>query len=218
MSTLRRWLSLVRFSHSIFALPFALQGAWLAAGGMPAPRVLALVVVCAVAARTAAMAFNRLVDRRIDAANPRTATRELPAGLLSAGSVTLLTALSAAIFVAGSFTLSPLAGWLSFPVLAVLLEPGQGVVDGGISAALGVVAQPVLPARAVPLLPGEVEVPERVLEAAREDLVARLQPVGLRGGVGADEGRRPPAPLGQLAREGRDARRQPVSQLPVEDP
>ena len=53
MSTLRRWLSLVRFSHSIFALPFALQGAWLAAGGMPAPRVLALVVVCAVAARTA---------------------------------------------------------------------------------------------------------------------------------------------------------------------
>ena len=121
MSTLRRWLSLVRFSHSIFALPFALQGAWLAAGGMPAPRVLALVVVCAVAARTAAMAFNRLVDRRIDAANPRTATRELPAGLLSAGSVILLTALSAAIFVAGSFTLSPLAGWLSFPVLAVLL-------------------------------------------------------------------------------------------------
>ena len=114
-------LRLVKFSHSIFALPFALQGAWLAAGGMPAPRVLALVVVCAVAARTAAMAFNRLVDRRIDAANPRTATRELPAGLLSAGSVTLLTALSAAIFVAGSFTLSPMAGWLSFPVLAVLL-------------------------------------------------------------------------------------------------
>ena len=73
---------LVAFEHSIFALPFALQGAWLAARGRPAWRTLALVVICAVAARTAAMAFNRLIDARIDAANPRTAGRELPAGRL----------------------------------------------------------------------------------------------------------------------------------------
>ena len=91
MRTLRRWLSLVKFSHSIFALPFALQGAWLASGGLPEGRVLGLVILCAVAARTAAMAFNRLMDRHLDAANPRTQARELPAGILSASSVLVLT-------------------------------------------------------------------------------------------------------------------------------
>ena len=60
---IRSWLSLVKFSHSIFALPFALIGAWLAAGGAPSMRVGLLVVLCAVAARTAAMAFNRWHDR-----------------------------------------------------------------------------------------------------------------------------------------------------------
>jgi 4-hydroxybenzoate polyprenyltransferase len=115
------WLSLVRFSHSIFALPFALQGAWLAAGGAPSARTLALIVVCAVAARTAAMAFNRLVDRGIDAGNPRTAQRELPSGKLTAPAVGALVALASAVFVAAAFALNPLAGKLSFPVLGVLL-------------------------------------------------------------------------------------------------
>ena len=76
-------LSLVKFSHSVFALPFALMGAWLAADGTPAARTLALLVVAAVSARTAAMAFNRLVDRDIDADNPRTAGREITKYVLS---------------------------------------------------------------------------------------------------------------------------------------
>jgi 4-hydroxybenzoate polyprenyltransferase len=117
----RAWLRLVAFEHSVFALPFALQGAWLAARGVPALRTLVLVVVCAVAARTAAMAFNRLVDARIDAANPRTAGRELPAGHLSPAGVGALVAASSAVFVAAAFALNPLCGRLSFAVLAVLL-------------------------------------------------------------------------------------------------
>lgn len=121
MSTLRDWLSLVRFSHSVFALPFALCGAWLAAGGPPGWRVALLVVACAVAARTAAMGFNRLVDRAIDAANPRTARREIPAGKLGPGAVRALVVFASAAFVALSFALNTLAGWLALPVLVVLL-------------------------------------------------------------------------------------------------
>lgn len=118
---LRRYLSLVKFSHSVFALPFALMGAWLAAGGPPAPRVLVLVVLAAVAARTAAMGFNRLVDRRIDAANPRTASRELPAGEVSPAGAATLVVVSSAAFVGVAFALNPLCGWISPGVLAVLL-------------------------------------------------------------------------------------------------
>ena len=121
MSKLTLTLSLVKFSHSVFALPFALMGAWLAAGGPPEPRVLALIVAAAVAARTAAMAFNRVVDRDIDALNPRTASREIPSGRLGLGYAKALTAGSIAMFVTVAFALNPLAGWLSFPVLAVLL-------------------------------------------------------------------------------------------------
>jgi len=121
VTRLAAWLSLVKFSHSVFALPFALIGAWLAGGGAPAPRVLALVVLCAVAARTAAMGFNRWLDRDLDAANPRTATRELPAGVLRPGAVLGLVCLAAVLFVGGAFALNPLCGRLSFPVLAVLL-------------------------------------------------------------------------------------------------
>lgn len=115
------YLSLVRFSHSVFALPFALMSAWAAAGGVPAFDVLLLVVLATVAARTAAMGFNRLVDRHIDARNPRTASRELPAARLSVGEVRVLVVVSSAVFVATAFALGPLTGWLSFPVLTVLL-------------------------------------------------------------------------------------------------
>ncbi len=114
------YFSLVKFSHSIFALPFALQGAWLAAGRVPDLATLAWVVAAAVCARTAAMAFNRLVDREVDAANPRTAGRELPAGRLPVGKVRALVLVASAGFVACAFALNSLAGWLSFPVLAVL--------------------------------------------------------------------------------------------------
>ncbi|MSR62370.1 MAG: 4-hydroxybenzoate octaprenyltransferase [Planctomycetes bacterium] len=118
---LRPWFSLVKFGHSVFALPFALSSAWLAAQGMPAPRVLLLVVLCAVSARTAAMAFNRWLDRRIDAANPRTAGRELPRGALTPGAVLALTCCSALTFCAGAWALNPLCAKLAPAVLSVLL-------------------------------------------------------------------------------------------------
>jgi 4-hydroxybenzoate polyprenyltransferase len=115
------YLRLVAFQHSVFALPFALQGAWLAADGVPGARTLALIVVCAVAARTAAMAFNRLVDAPYDATNARTRGRELVTGALSRGRVAALVVACSALFVAGAYALNPLCGALSWPVLAVLL-------------------------------------------------------------------------------------------------
>ena len=120
IAALRPWFALVRIGHSLFALPFALASAWLAARGTPEPRVLVLVVVCAVAARTAAMAFNRWLDRRIDAANPRTAARELPRGALSAGAVLALAGVAALAFLAAARALNPLCGRLAPAVLAVL--------------------------------------------------------------------------------------------------
>ena len=115
-------LSMVKFSHSVFALPFALMGAWLASGGLPRWRSLGLIVVAAVAARTAAMAFNRLVDRDIDADNPRTAVRELPSGALSPSYVAGLVVVSSAVFVLAAYLLNPLSAALSPLVLLVLLS------------------------------------------------------------------------------------------------
>ena len=119
--TFARYFSMVKFSHSIFALPFALMGAWLAARGMPEAATLSAVVVAAVFARTAAMGFNRVVDRHIDAANPRTKDREIPAGDISAAGAWTLVCVSSAVFVAVAFWLNPLCGMLSPLVLAVLL-------------------------------------------------------------------------------------------------
>jgi 4-hydroxybenzoate polyprenyltransferase len=121
MSRLRDWFSLVRFSHSIFALPFALCGAWLARGGPPPARALFLVVLCAVAARTAAMAFNRVVDREQDARNPRTQGRELPKGRISVLGASVLVAFASLAFVSLAFALNRTSGILSVPVLLVLL-------------------------------------------------------------------------------------------------
>src|ERR1700683_1780163 len=98
----RLTLEMIKWEHSVFALPFALTGAVLAANGWPRPRVLFWIVVCMVSARSAAMAFNRLVDARLDAANPRTATRALPAGRLSAGFVAGFVAVSAGVFLLGA--------------------------------------------------------------------------------------------------------------------
>src|SRR5580658_11265690 len=87
----RATLEMIKWEHSIFALPFALTGAVLAAGGWPRAATLGWIVVCMVSARSAAMAFNRLADRRLDAANPRTAQRHLPAGQLSLATVVVFT-------------------------------------------------------------------------------------------------------------------------------
>ena len=82
-SSVRTTLEMIKWEHSIFALPFALTGAMLAAHGWPAASTLAWIVVCMVTARSAAMAFNRWADADLDAANPRTASRAIPAGLLT---------------------------------------------------------------------------------------------------------------------------------------
>jgi 4-hydroxybenzoate polyprenyltransferase len=124
LMSLRQFLQLIRFSHTLFALPFALLAAVLAWRETPF-RVLDLIgiVLCMVFARSAAMAFNRLVDRKIDAENPRTAGRHLPAGLLSVPSVILLTCLCSAGFIFSTLLFLP-NRWpiiLSVPVLAFLL-------------------------------------------------------------------------------------------------
>jgi 4-hydroxybenzoate polyprenyltransferase len=114
-------LEMIKFQHTVFALPFALLAAFAVAGGIPATVTLAWILVAMVGARSAAMAFNRLVDAPIDAANPRTASRALPAGLVSRGFVTLFTILSAALFVFACWKLNRLALILSGPTLVVLL-------------------------------------------------------------------------------------------------
>jgi 4-hydroxybenzoate polyprenyltransferase len=114
-------LEMIKWEHSVFALPFALTGAVLAAGGWPTLRVLGWIVVCMVAARSAAMAFNRLVDAQLDAANPRTAMRALPAGSLSSGFVSGFVLVSAAIFVLGAAMLNRLTLELAPVALAVVL-------------------------------------------------------------------------------------------------
>jgi 4-hydroxybenzoate polyprenyltransferase len=112
---------MIKWEHSVFALPFALCGAVLAAGGIPSVRQLVWIVVAMVAARSAAMAFNRWVDARIDAANPRTKTRAIPAGLLTANFVLMFTVVAAAIFFIAASQLNRLALILAPVVLLVLL-------------------------------------------------------------------------------------------------
>ena len=114
-------LEMIKWEHSIFALPFALTGAVLAANGWPTLRILGWIVVCMVAARSAAMAFNRLVDARIDAANPRTAMRAIPAGTLTGRFVGGFVVVSIAIFVLGAAMLNRLTFELAPVALAVVL-------------------------------------------------------------------------------------------------
>lgn len=118
---IRTYLSFVRFSHTVFALPFALTGALLAAREQPLtwPRV-AWIIAAMVAARSAAMGFNRLVDARFDAANPRTAMRELPRGVMSRTEASLFVAVSSAAFVLTSWMISPLCAALSPVALAIV--------------------------------------------------------------------------------------------------
>ena len=113
---------MIKWEHSVFALPFALCGAMLAAGGIPAGHQLLWIVVAMVAARSAAMAFNRLADATIDAANPRTQMRALPAGTLSRQFVALFTLVACVVFIFAASRLNHLALLLSPVALAVLLS------------------------------------------------------------------------------------------------
>jgi 4-hydroxybenzoate polyprenyltransferase len=120
-SRIRTYLSFVRFSHSVFALPFALAGALLAARRTPPTwGTIGWILVAMVAARSAAMGFNRLVDARFDALNPRTAGRELPRGVMSHAEATAFVVVASAIFVFASWRLSPLCLALSPVALAIV--------------------------------------------------------------------------------------------------
>jgi 4-hydroxybenzoate polyprenyltransferase len=121
MGRVATYLSFIRFSHSVFALPFALTGALLAWQQAPfAWRQILWIVVAMVAARSAAMGFNRLADARMDALNPRTAMREIPRGLLGRNEATLFVIVSSLIFMGAATALNPLCGMLS-PVALIIV-------------------------------------------------------------------------------------------------
>jgi len=120
----RNYLSLIKFSHTIFALPFAFIGFTLAVKyyGQPFQWLLLLkMLLCMVFARTSAMAFNRYLDRRFDALNPRTAKREIPAGVIKPGNALAFTIINSALFVATTLLINTLCFWLSFVALFVIL-------------------------------------------------------------------------------------------------
>ena len=115
----RRFASLVRLEHTVFALPFAYAGALLAVDGWPGWPAMLWITVAMTGARTLAMALNRLVDAELDARNPRTATRELPTGELTRGQVIALSAAASAVFLVAVFQLDPVVRWL-WPIPVVL--------------------------------------------------------------------------------------------------
>jgi 4-hydroxybenzoate polyprenyltransferase len=123
ISVIQKWGSFVRFSHTVFALPFALAAMMVAARdnrGWPGWKTFELILVAMVCARTCAMAFNRIVDRKFDALNPRTANRHLPTGQISLANAILLCVLSAAGLIAASYFLNSLCFYLSPLALMVI--------------------------------------------------------------------------------------------------
>lgn len=121
---LKHYLSLIKFSHTVFALPFALVGFFLGTTERPdgfSWRLLGLVLLCMVFARSAAMAFNRWLDRDIDAANPRTNQREIPAGVIPARSALVFVGMMSLLFVTTTWFINPLCFYLSPVALAVVL-------------------------------------------------------------------------------------------------
>jgi 4-hydroxybenzoate polyprenyltransferase len=124
MSVARLYYRLVKFEHTIFALPFAYVGAFLAVGGVPSAHDLLWITLAMVGARSLAMALNRLIDARIDAANPRTAARELPSGALSSARVVAFSLAALALYLVAVWQLDPLVRWLSpIPVAAFVIYP-----------------------------------------------------------------------------------------------
>jgi 4-hydroxybenzoate polyprenyltransferase len=120
----RRFASLVKIEHTVFALPFAYVGAFLAVDAVPSGHDLLWITVAMVGARSLAMGLNRLIDAGIDARNPRTAGRELPAGLLQTWQVGLFCLAALAIFLVAVFQLDPIVRWLwPIPVAAFVIYP-----------------------------------------------------------------------------------------------
>jgi 4-hydroxybenzoate polyprenyltransferase len=124
MKVARLYYRLVKFEHTIFALPFAYVGAFLAVGGVPSAHDLIWITMAMIGARSLAMALNRLIDARIDAANPRTAGRELPSGALSGPAVIVFCLVSLAVYLFAVWQLNPFVRPLSpIPVAAFVVYP-----------------------------------------------------------------------------------------------
>ena len=127
MQKLRQYLSLIKFSHTIFALPFALIGYSLAIkeveifSNTSKIKLFFLVVLCMIFARSAAMAFNRYIDRKIDAKNPRTASREIPAGIISEQQALYLVLINCVLFIATTFYINAICFYLSPIALFTIL-------------------------------------------------------------------------------------------------
>lgn len=121
LKTAADYLRMIKFSHSVFALPFALASAVLASGGVPPGDKLLWIIVAMVAARSGAMGLNRVIDRRIDAENPRTMGRELPAGKIRARDALVFSAASLGVLVFAAYRLNPLCLRLSPLAIAVLV-------------------------------------------------------------------------------------------------
>src|SRR6478672_6320948 len=124
MGVARLYYRLVKFEHTIFALPFAYVGAFLAVNGIPSAHDLLWITLAMVGARSLAMALNRLIDARIDAANPRTASRELPSGALTKSAVFAFCLAALALYVVAALQLDPLVRYLApIPVIAFVVYP-----------------------------------------------------------------------------------------------
>ena len=115
------YLRMIKFPHSIFALPFAFTAAIMAADGIPSLKKIFWITIAMVGARSGAMCINRIIDRKIDQLNPRTRNRELPKGVVKVGEAVLFTGVSFAIFVGAAYMLNPLCLKLSPFALAVLI-------------------------------------------------------------------------------------------------
>lgn len=123
MSLLKKiadYLRLIKFSHSVFALPFAFTAALIAAGGIPTPLQIFWITVAMVGGRTGAMGMNRIIDRKIDALNPRTKNRELPRGVIKTWEASIFTAFAFALLLLAAYMLNPLCFKVSPLVLLVL--------------------------------------------------------------------------------------------------
>ena len=119
-----RFARLVKFEHTVFALPFAYVGAFLAVDAVPSAHDLLWITVAMIGARSLAMGLNRLIDASLDARNPRTAGREIPSGLLSPAAVALFCLASLAVFLVAVFQLNPLVHWLwPIPVAGFVIYP-----------------------------------------------------------------------------------------------
>lgn len=203
MRKISTYLSLVRFSHSVFALPFALTGALLAWRTEPFSwRQVVWIVVCMVAARSAAMGFNRLADARFDALNPRTAMRELPRGAMSSREAALFVVVSSAVFVFAAGRLSLLCLVLSPVALAIVfwyslakryttytqlflgLSMAVAPVGGWIAAGGGAGAGPWLLGLAIGLWVGGFDILYACQDVAF-DRAHGLRSIPVRFGVGA---------------------------------